>query len=86
MTYFLSKKNSPLRRAIFQIFGHKTQIKEETAQNIEKMPFSKIGTGILRTLSLIENFMKHIKFLKISSKPLYSITHTTTYLKKQKRC
>jgi hypothetical protein len=35
------------------------------------MPFSKIGIGILRTLSLIENFMKHINFLKISSKPLY---------------
>jgi hypothetical protein len=29
-------KFSPLRGAFFQIFGHKSSIKEETAENIEK--------------------------------------------------
>jgi hypothetical protein len=38
MTYS-KKKVSPLRRAIFQISGHKTPIKEETAQNIENYLF-----------------------------------------------
>jgi hypothetical protein len=37
----LKEKNSPLRRAIFQIFGYKTQNKEETAQN-EKNTFLKL--------------------------------------------
>ncbi len=36
MNYFKKKIFSPLRRANFQIFGHKNPIKEETANNIEK--------------------------------------------------
>jgi hypothetical protein len=41
LTYFKKKIVSHLRRAIFQIFGNKTLIKEETAENIEKA-FSQI--------------------------------------------
>jgi hypothetical protein len=36
---FQEKKISLLRRAIFQMFGHKTANKEETAQNKEKYLF-----------------------------------------------
>jgi hypothetical protein len=41
MIYIKKKNCSPLRRAIFNSFGHKTQIKEETALNITNA-FSKI--------------------------------------------
>jgi hypothetical protein len=38
--YDLFQKNfSPLTEAIFQFFGHKSSIKEETAKNIEKCLF-----------------------------------------------
>jgi hypothetical protein len=35
MTYFKKKTIAPHRRAIFQIFGHRTPKKEETTQNKE---------------------------------------------------
>ncbi len=39
MTYSKKKRNSPLKKTIFQIFGHKPPNKEETAQNKEKYIF-----------------------------------------------
>ncbi len=55
---FQEKKISPLKRAIFQICGHKTIIRKETAHNIAKCLF----LNVLRILFPTQSYRTHIKF------------------------
>jgi hypothetical protein len=49
------KKNSPLRMAVFQIFGHKTPKKEETAENKHKQLFKNSR----RNLFPVQKYLRH---------------------------
>jgi hypothetical protein len=59
MIYFKRENKFTSQNGIFQIVGHRSPIREETAQNIEKCLFS----NILRILVLSQNYMMHITFL-----------------------
>jgi len=59
MTYLKTKKILPLRRAIFQIFGHKKRLSQKTTQN-EKNAFSNMFLDIF---SSSKTAARYVKFL-----------------------
>jgi hypothetical protein len=63
MTYYKKTKSS-LKKAIFQLFGHKTPVKEETAQDIEKF-LCKICFGFFYDPKLYDAY-QFLKKFKIS--------------------
>ncbi len=71
------KKNSPLRKAIFQIYQYKCWIKEEIVQNIEKDLFEiffKNNMPIQKNTWLTVNFKNHCNLV-------YGIVYIWKYIR-----